>query len=86
MSNEKEPLNIDPNILLNSIDSIDILVQANVKILETVRSIIKNCIDSGMDQDTAASVAIAIQQYAAEKSKNLVSYEEGEANGAKTDN
>lgn len=82
MSEEKKTINVDPNILLDSMDELDILINCNVKILETVKSLIKKYTSTGMDQNTSASVAVTLQKHAAEKAKSMVSYDElSEENG-----
>lgn len=78
MSDKKKEVTIDPNILIDSMEEIEALVDANVTILETVKKLIKRCIDSGLDKATAAGVAMAIHKDAAKKARKLVNYEDEE--------
>lgn len=78
MSDKKKETAIDPNVLLDSMDEIETLIDANVTILETVKKLIKRCINSGLDKATAAGIAMAIHKDAAQKARKLVNYEDDE--------
>lgn len=68
----KETIDVDPTLLMDSIDEVNKLVNSHVVILETIRDLIKKYMESGMKPDEAAGLAMTLHKRAAEKARDLV--------------
>lgn len=65
-------IEVDPAILLDSIDEVNALVDSHVKILTTVKDLIQKYVKAGMKHDEAASVALTLHKRAADKARDIV--------------
>lgn len=79
-TSDGEKIKIDPNFIMEAVDDVSTLVDANVAILKSVRSIIKKGIASGLTAAQASAVALEFQRRAAKKGSSLVHYDENEGN------
>lgn len=71
--NEKnENLEIDPNLLIESIDDVHALEQAHETILKAMKSMTWRFMKGGMKPDEAAMAAYTLHRHAAEKARTKV--------------
>lgn len=68
---EGKSIDLDPNLLVDSIDHVNIMVNAHGMIIRSVRALIKMYVDSGMKPDEAAAVAMEFQRRAGKKANEL---------------
>lgn len=69
-----ETIEISPELLLDSLDPVNTMVSCHVKLLETVRDLIKKYISAGMSMDDAAAVALEFQKRAGKKANEMVHF------------
>ena len=65
-------IDVDPAALIDCLTEVDELVNAHVKILESVKKIIKKLVDSGKSHDDAAKIALTLHKRASQKAAKLV--------------
>lgn len=75
---EGKKVEIAPDVLLDCISDIDILVSSHVAMLRAVSNILHRLVDSGIPHNDAASVALELQRRAAAKANAMTSMEKDE--------
>ncbi len=92
MSTEKEifktkngkTIEIDPALLIDTIDIVNNMVNAHAALLRSVKDIISMYAKNGFDPDTTAEIAIEFHRRAADKAKTLVTMENDKNEKEKT--
>lgn len=67
-----EPVEIDPNLLLDSIDEVDILVKSHVALLKAMKRLIWKYAQAGVEPEKCVAIAYMLNKRAANKAANLV--------------
>lgn len=70
-------IEIDPALLIDTIDIVNEMVNAHVALLKTVKDIIAMYTKNGFDLDTCGEIALELQRRAADKANTLVTMEDG---------
>ena len=76
--NETKDIDLDPELVVDSIDAINEMVECNAKIYAAVGSLIKKYTNSGMSLEDATAVAIELQRRAGKKASEMVHFDRGE--------
>lgn len=73
-------IKIDPGLLVDSVDTVNDMVNANVMLLNSVSKLIKLYIAGGVNPDEAGEIALEFHRRAADKARSMVKYEEEDSN------
>lgn len=65
-------INVDPKLVVESIDDVNAMFEGHVQLLNAVKSVINRFVADGMSPEDASAVAIEFHRRAAEKANQTV--------------